>query len=200
MDVLLVEKGEQMDGKEAMERYHRQVFGGDGKLVRVERISSNNLFPTDIFGDQWEIARQLAKGETNNMTNTATSSTGDTFKEGDRVRLPNGERAVIECVNVRVRRLKFPGVLVTFTLEQLTHDEAPTDAEDAWERVTMDIGGAVAAIIGQNGYQSQMYESDRRQLRHAAYVVLGSVMKVDEEVKARVRGIIERAEKRYSTR
>lgn len=131
--------------------------------------------------------------------NEATSENGTTFKAGDQVvgSINSNIKGVIVKLIAEVE-LKRTGSIITSQLNLLTHYDGPTDEEDAWERVTMDIGVAVSDQIGENGYTSQLYESDRRAIRHGAYVVLGSVMKVDETVKARVRGIIERAEKRFN--
>lgn len=129
--------------------------------------------------------------------NTATNSNGMVFKVGDRVKTSKG------CGNITYLQAyvtKAEGTYDAVDLNTLTHYDGPSSEEDAWERVTMDIGAEVNSLIGFNGCQTQMYESNRRNIRHDAYVVLGSVLKIDEEVKARVRGIIERAEKRFIVR
>lgn len=169
----------------------------EGSLGYEPRNGNYHDHMCDCPGCNYDGEYEIQEKENKDM-NTAENNNGKTFKVGDRVKSTTGDHGTITTVLAQVN-VRGKGI-VALNLNNLTHYDGPTSEEDAWERVTMDIAGGIYEVLGPNGYLSFLNESYKRSLRHEAYTVLGSVLKIDEQVKARVRGIIERAEKRFTDR
>ena len=125
------------------------------------------------------------------------------FSIGDWVKDSDGPEGEIEAFLVTVK-IKTPdngnNTVFYSDISELAHAERPKPKltpEQAWAELPI----LVAELIKEKSWPQQfsrdnkraIFESDRTEIRHQSYILLGGAgIKVTEEVKERVRNVIER--------
>lgn len=116
------------------------------------------------------------------------------YKVGDRVELTTAWNTHTGTVtDAGLYRIKWGEGDVTYEKESdLSY--AKLSEEDAWLEVALMVGHTVREHMHICG--GMLYESHAKEIRHKSYQILGgNGVKVTEEVKQRIRGLIERAKR-----
>lgn len=121
-----------------------------------------------------------------------------TFKVGDRVQLKSsGYRGEIQAVQTQYTIFWDDGG-TTQTTNEAGLEYAKLSTEDAWLEASLLIGRRIEQLLGEGSGWYSVPEWKAKQIRHECYQILGgNEIKVTEEVKAKVRSLIERAERQH---